>query len=60
MGMMRNAWRWMGKKVQGFRNLMSDENLQDAQEHRGDYHEFKANPGSGGAGGFLGGGGGGG
>jgi len=60
MGAMRRAWGWTTKKLRNMRELFSGEDLEDAQEHRGDYHEFKANPGSGGAGGLFGGGGGGG
>ena len=48
---------WLGAKVRSWKDLVSGDDLQDAQDHRGDYHEYKANPGSGGGGGLLGGGG---
>jgi hypothetical protein len=54
---MSRAWHWVGTKIRKWRNLLNEEDLQDAQEHRGDYHEYKANPGAGGGGGLLGGGG---
>jgi hypothetical protein len=47
MGVMKDAWRWISSRVHSLRDLVSGDDLQDAQDHRGDDHEFKANPGSG-------------
>ena len=54
MGGAKTAWQWISSRVHHIRDLVSGDDLQDAQDHRGDYHEFRANPGSG-----IGGGGGG-
>jgi hypothetical protein len=46
MNVVKTAWRWIASRVHGFHDLVSGDDLQDAQDHRGDYHEYKANPGS--------------
>lgn len=54
MGAVKKAWGWVAHKTRAWREMVSGDDLQDAQEHRGDSHEFKPNVWSG-----LGGGGGG-
>jgi hypothetical protein len=44
MDAMRSFFRWVGDKVTRFRELTNGDDLNDAQMHRGDYHEFKSNP----------------
>ena len=53
MNLMKATWQWVSSHVRKVRELVSGDDLQDAQDHRGDYHEHKANPGAG-----IGGGGG--
>ena len=45
MNVITAPFRWLGAKMRAIRELTSGEDLQDAQEHRGDYHEFRSNPG---------------
>ena len=44
MDRFRSALRWVRDRVRHFRELTDGDDLHEAQMHRGDYHEFKANP----------------
>jgi hypothetical protein len=56
MNVVKATWHWVLSHVRKMRELVSGDDLQDAQDHRGDYRERKANPGAGA--GIIGGGGG--
>ena len=45
MGIVKSVLHWMGAKIRHFRELVSGNDLREAQLNRGDDHEFKVNPG---------------
>ena len=47
MGAVRKAWGWVARKARAWHDMISGDDLQDAQDHRGDDHEFKPNAGLG-------------
>ena len=44
MSAIRSILRWIGDRVRNFRELTNGDDLNDAQMHRGDYHEHRMLP----------------
>ena len=44
MDSIRSAMRWLRRTFQNFRELSNGDDLNDAQTHRGDYHEHRMLP----------------
>ena len=50
MNVLKKVLGRIGHAMKGIWNFATSDDLQEAQKHRGDYHEFRSNPGGPGAG----------